>query len=276
MCGCPSAPCCLLLPHTPKSLPTPTPPPPPWTPPLLTPLLRQGLSADSPACQRAAAALEDYDFSKEGTLEDRCTEAFAAVQHFEKTHCLALQARGACPSTPLACVPSQLAVGLDQAALQRADRTLQLLTGSCQAADRMAGSAAPSTGTGMAAATLHTPCKSCNRAMVLIYSQQSFGQCGNGAFHAAPWTAADGGHPMTSTSATLLSACGLQNMSFAYLQRRPELVNTTMTFAQQLLMKDEVAHDAILLMDRTMSTSLQVGTKPQTLNPEVAVHLLAW
>ena len=63
----------------------------------LTSTLRQGLSADSPACQRAAAALEDYDFSKEGTLEDRCTEAFAAVQHFEKTHCLALQARDGPP-----------------------------------------------------------------------------------------------------------------------------------------------------------------------------------
>ena len=64
---------------------------------------------------------------------------------------------------------------------------------------------------------------------------------------------------MTSTATMLLSTCELQNMSFAYLQRRPELVNTTMTFAQQLRMKDEVAHDAILLMDRTMSTSLQVG-----------------
>ena len=53
----------------------------------------QGLAPDSPALQRAAAALEDYDFSKEGTLEERCTEAFAAVQHFEKTHCLALQVR---------------------------------------------------------------------------------------------------------------------------------------------------------------------------------------
>ena len=53
---------------------------------------------------------------------------------------------------------------------------------------------------------------------------------------------------------------GAQNMSFAYLQRRPELVNTTMAFAQQLHMKDEVAHDAILLMDRTMSTSLQVAS----------------
>ena len=51
----------------------------------------QGLASESPAFQRAAAALEDYDFSKESTLEDRCQEAFGAVQHFEKTHCLALQ-----------------------------------------------------------------------------------------------------------------------------------------------------------------------------------------
>ena len=54
----------------------------------------------------------------------------------------------------------------------------------------------------------------------------------------------------------------MQNMSFAYLQRRPELVNTALSYAQQLLMKDEVAHDAILLMDRTMSTSLQVPCWP--------------
>lgn len=50
----------------------------------------------------------------------------------------------------------------------------------------------------------------------------------------------------------------VQNMGFAYLQRRSELVTTALSYAQQLQTKDEVAHDAILLMDRTMSTSLQV------------------
>ena len=50
----------------------------------------------------------------------------------------------------------------------------------------------------------------------------------------------------------------MQNMSFAYIQRRPELVSIALAYAQQLGMKDEVAHDAILLIDRTMSTSLQV------------------
>lgn len=50
----------------------------------------------------------------------------------------------------------------------------------------------------------------------------------------------------------------MQNMSFAYLQRRGELVNTALAYARSLGLKDEVAHDAMLLMDRTMSTSLQV------------------
>ena len=49
----------------------------------------------------------------------------------------------------------------------------------------------------------------------------------------------------------------LQNMSFAYLQRRTDLVTTALAYARRLNLKDEVAHDAMLLMDRTMSTSLQ-------------------
>ncbi|KAK9820095.1 hypothetical protein WJX72_006068 [[Myrmecia] bisecta] len=83
--------------------------------------------------------LDDYDWSKETAVEVRCADAFAAVQHFEKTHCLALQ-----------------------------------------------------------------------------------------------------------------------NMGFGYLQRRSELVAMALLHVQRLGMKDEVAHDAVLLMDRTMSTSLQV------------------
>ena len=66
-----------------------------------------------------------------------------------------------------------------------------------------------------------------------------------------------------SVPAKLAEHCAVQNMSFAYLQRRPELVHTAMVFSQQLHMKDEVAHDAILLMDRTMSTSLQVMRCPE-------------
>lgn len=50
----------------------------------------------------------------------------------------------------------------------------------------------------------------------------------------------------------------VQNMSFSYLQRRGELVTTALAYARNLNLKDEVAHDAMLLMDRTMSTSLQV------------------
>ncbi|KAK9815102.1 hypothetical protein WJX73_007516 [Symbiochloris irregularis] len=108
-------------------------------------LANKGLMQDSTAAQHSSAALDDEDFAKEVAVEVRCAEAFAAVQHFEKTHCLALQ-----------------------------------------------------------------------------------------------------------------------NMSFAYLQRRTDLVNTALAYARRLNLKDEVAHDAMLLMDRTMSTSLQV--KDELLN----------
>ena len=83
--------------------------------------------------------MDDFDFSKEAAVERRCSDAFAAVQHFEKTHCLALQ-----------------------------------------------------------------------------------------------------------------------HMALPYLQRRPQLVATCLTQAAQLGLKDEVSHDAVLLMDRTMSTGLEV------------------
>ena len=46
---------------------------------------------NSAATQHSSAALDDEDFAKEVAVEVRCAEAFAAVQHFEKTHCLALQ-----------------------------------------------------------------------------------------------------------------------------------------------------------------------------------------
>lgn len=41
--------------------------------------------------QHTNSQLDDDDFNKEAAVEGRCSEAFAAVQHFEKTHCLALQ-----------------------------------------------------------------------------------------------------------------------------------------------------------------------------------------
>ena len=87
--------------------------------------------------------MDDFDFSKEAAVERRCSDAFAAVQHFEKTHCLALQ-----------------------------------------------------------------------------------------------------------------------HMALPYLQRRPQLVATCLTQAAQLGLKDEVSHDAVLLMDRTMSTGLEVTCTP--------------
>lgn len=50
----------------------------------------------------------------------------------------------------------------------------------------------------------------------------------------------------------------LQHMALPYLQRRPQLVATCLNQAAQLGLKDEVSHDAVLLMDRTMSTGLEV------------------
>ncbi len=99
----------------------------------------QGASLDH-ANALGNGRMDDFDFSKEAAVERRCSDAFAAVQHFEKTHCLALQ-----------------------------------------------------------------------------------------------------------------------HMALPYLQRRPQLVATCLTQAAQLGLKDEVSHDAVLLMDRTMSTGLEVG-----------------
>lgn len=46
-------------------------------------------------------------------------------------------------------------------------------------------------------------------------------------------------------------------MGFDYLQRRGELVGSVLRMGQAFGLREEAAHDAILLMDRTMSTSLQ-------------------
>ena len=50
----------------------------------------------------------------------------------------------------------------------------------------------------------------------------------------------------------------LQNMGYVYLQRRNELVAQCLDLGQKLQVKEEATHDAILLMDRVMSTSLQL------------------
>lgn len=39
-----------------------------------------------------SAALDDKDGNKEMTVEMRCQDAFLAILHFERTHCLTLQA----------------------------------------------------------------------------------------------------------------------------------------------------------------------------------------
>ncbi len=46
-------------------------------------------------------------------------------------------------------------------------------------------------------------------------------------------------------------------MGFMYQQRRVELVARVLHFAARLGLADDYVHDAVLLMDRTMSTSLQ-------------------
>ncbi|EFN58079.1 hypothetical protein CHLNCDRAFT_142374 [Chlorella variabilis] len=49
---------------------------------------------DRDSVHSVSAMLDDPDCAKEASVEQRCSEAFAAVQHFEKTHCLALQNMG--------------------------------------------------------------------------------------------------------------------------------------------------------------------------------------
>lgn len=50
----------------------------------------------------------------------------------------------------------------------------------------------------------------------------------------------------------------LQAMGLTYLQHRAFLVRQLLTHGRQLNLRDEVAHDAVLLMDRAMSTSVQI------------------
>jgi len=50
----------------------------------------------------------------------------------------------------------------------------------------------------------------------------------------------------------------LQAMGLTYLQRRAELVQRLFKYGKQLNLRDEIAHDAVLLMDRAMSTSYEV------------------
>lgn len=50
----------------------------------------------------------------------------------------------------------------------------------------------------------------------------------------------------------------LQNMRYPYLQRRGELVADVLRQSQSFGMRDEIAHDGILLMDRIMSTAILV------------------
>lgn len=50
----------------------------------------------------------------------------------------------------------------------------------------------------------------------------------------------------------------LQAMGLTYLQHRASLVEKLFIYGKKLHLREEVAHDAILLMDRAMSTSIQV------------------
>lgn len=53
----------------------------------------------------------------------------------------------------------------------------------------------------------------------------------------------------------------LQNMGLAYLQRRGDLVNRCIDIAAALGIKQEAGHDAVLLMDRVMSTNLNLASE---------------
>lgn len=63
----------------------------------------------------------------------------------------------------------------------------------------------------------------------------------------------------------MVTARWVQNMGFGYLQRRGELATNMLRIGQVFGLREEVAHDAVLLMDRTMSTSLQVHFLPLAL-----------
>ncbi|CAD7704480.1 unnamed protein product, partial [Ostreobium quekettii] len=60
-------------------------------------------------------------------------------------------------------------------------------------------------------------------------------------------------HAFESTHSLALQAMGL-----TYLQHRTRLVGSVIRYTRQLGLGDEIAHDAVLLMDRTMSTAIQI------------------
>jgi len=63
----------------------------------------------------------------------------------------------------------------------------------------------------------------------------------------------------------------LPNMSPAYIQQRPTLISRLLEISHKLGMRDEVVHDAVLLMDRTASQAKQV---PEDVLPLVGVAAL--
>ncbi len=54
----------------------------------------------------------------------------------------------------------------------------------------------------------------------------------------------------------------VQNMGLPYLQQRADLINRTAHLVESLGAQDESAHDAVLLMDRVMSSSMKVCHPP--------------
>lgn len=63
----------------------------------------------------------------------------------------------------------------------------------------------------------------------------------------------------------------LSNMSAAYVQQRPILISRLLDLSSQFGLRDEVVHDAVLLMDRTASQAKQV---PEDVLPLVGVAAL--
>ena len=62
----------------------------------------------------------------------------------------------------------------------------------------------------------------------------------------------------------------VQNMGMPYLQQRADLIDRTTHLVETLGSADDAAHDAVLLMDRVMSSSMKVCTPPP---PHMEAHL---
>lgn len=63
----------------------------------------------------------------------------------------------------------------------------------------------------------------------------------------------------------------LSNMGSAFVQQRPNLISRLLDLSSKFGLRDEIVHDAVLLMDRTASQAQQV---PEDVLPLVSVAAL--